>query len=309
VSLTDILEVDERCERAWAAGFFDAEGWAAAFKRHGGTHPVAQINQADGSGVPESLERFQAAVGVGRIGGPQRAAGRIDLYRWVASSRADVTRAFVVLVPWLGPVKRTQLVHAVGPQSPAACESASEELLAWAAGLFDGDGSTCFAKHRTHAGYRTAEMSLTQSSAEGAPDVLVRFLRAVGVGRLYRPYGGNETWAPVYRWKALRFSDVEHAAHAMWPWLGGRKRSQAEAVLAAVRTQTPLPRGNRVWGNRKTHCVNGHEYATARIRAYRARRGGSERRASQQCLACVRIYARRRYANKRAPRPDGRGAL
>ena len=84
---------------AWAAGFFDAEGWAAAVKSRRGTRPVAQINQAEASGVPDVLTRFRAAVGVGRVRGPKRKEGRIDLYHWVASSRGDVRRTFEALSP------------------------------------------------------------------------------------------------------------------------------------------------------------------------------------------------------------------
>jgi hypothetical protein len=82
---------------------------------------------------------------------------------------------------------------------------------------------------------------------------------------------------------------------SLWPWLGQVKRAQARAMLKVLNGQPVLPRGNPAWGNRKTHCVNGHEYATARIRPYVPRRGGGQRRDSQQCLVCVRDAARERY--------------
>src|SRR4026208_968616 len=97
----------DRHELAWAAGFFDGEGWAAKKNPRG---IGAQINQADNSGIPVVLCRFQAALGgVGRIGGPVRKPDRKDLYHWVVSSQGDVQLVFDLLKPWLGQVKLLQL--------------------------------------------------------------------------------------------------------------------------------------------------------------------------------------------------------
>lgn len=288
----------DRTERAWAAGFFDAEGWAAAVKNRRGTRPLAQINQADAFGVPEVLTRFQAAVGAGRIRGPQREPGKIDLYRWVASSQADVLRTYEVLSPWLGLVKAGQFQKAIGPVELPEHTPSHDEVLAWAAGLFDGDGSTCFERHGSHAGYVRADMSITQSSRDGRPEVLVRFHEILGLGRINGPYGGSPAWEPVYRWKAHRLVDVETVARSLWPWLGTVKRVQAAIVIGKVASQPPLPRGNPAWGRYKAHCVHGHEYVTARIRPFVGRKGGVEKRASKYCLACLREHARRKRAQK-----------
>jgi len=285
----------DRTELAWAAGFFDAEGWSGAVKNRQRHHPHAQINQADPSGTPEVLERFRAAMGVGRLGGPARQHGKLDLYRWVASSRADVIAVYTALGPWLGEVKREQLCRALGIDDRPPDGSTADEQLAWAAGLFDGDGSTCLARHRTHEGHVTADVSITQASSCGLPEVLTRFKRVMGgVGRTYGPYPGRGRGEPIYRYKALRFADAEHVLRSLWPWLGSVKRIQAAFVMATVAAQPALPRGNPAWGSHKTRCVNGHDYTIARVRPYRARSGGTERRASKQCLACVREGARRR---------------
>jgi len=286
----------DRTELAWAAGFFDAEGWAGAVKNRRRCHPHAQINQADPCGTPEVLERFQAAVGVGRLGGPARQPGKLDLYRWVASSRADVTAVYTALRPWLGEVKREHFCLSLGiddrpPERPTANES-----LAWAAGFFDGDGSTYLAKHRTQVGYRTAEIAVTQSARNAPPAVLKRFHGLMGVGHIHGPYGQGGVSAPVYRFKAYRLVDVQHAIQTMWPWLGSTKRVQAAMVIAAAASQRSLPRGNPAWGSHKTHCVNGHEYATGRVRPFRSRDGGTEKRPSSSCLTCLREHARRKRA-------------
>jgi hypothetical protein len=255
----------DRTELAWAAGFFDAEGWAAAVKSRRGKRPIAQINQADANGVPEVLTRFRAAVGVGRVRGPKRESGKVDLYHWVASSRGDVRRTFEAIAPWLGGVKMAQFVDAIGPLPAPERSRSAEEELAWGAGLFDGDGSTCFERHGTRAGYQRADMSVTQTSRTGTPEVLVRFHALAGVGYLNGPYGGNERWEPVYRWKAHRLIDVERVARLISPWLGTVKRMQALNVITVVSAQAALPRGNPAWGSHKTHCIRGHEYASIRI--------------------------------------------
>lgn len=245
--------------------------------------------------MPEVLERFQAAVGVGRVAGPVRATGRVDLYRWEATSNADVSAVHTALCAWLCNVKRGQLHAALGVGDAVRPDPSRDELLAWAAGLFEGDGSTCLARHRTHEGHVTADVSITQASSCGLPEVLTRFKLVMGgVGRTYGPYAGRGRGEPIYRYKAQRLPEAEHVLRSLWPWLGSIKRVQAVCVMTTVVAQPQLPRGNPAWGSHKTRCVNGHDYTIARVRPYRARTGGTERRASKQCLACAREGARRR---------------
>ena len=77
----------ERHELAWAAGFFDGEGWANRTVRG----VQARINQADPDGVPAVLVKFQRIVGVGRIAGSEVKERKVDLYQWVVSSRAQIS--------------------------------------------------------------------------------------------------------------------------------------------------------------------------------------------------------------------------
>ena len=136
----------DRHELAWAAGFFDGEGWAGKSKRG----VQAQINQAGPDHVPAALARFQAALGgLGRIGGPTREPKRKDMYRWVVSSRNDVELVLQLLKPWLGPVKLCQVARATGlAVSSAEARTGDDEWRAWAAGLFDGEGCSALLRHR-----------------------------------------------------------------------------------------------------------------------------------------------------------------
>ena len=60
--------------------------------------------------------------------------------------------------------------------------------LAWAAGFFDGEGCTCIWKGNTGFNNRRVQVQIHQSSADGTPEVLKRFLEAVEVGKIYGPY-------------------------------------------------------------------------------------------------------------------------
>jgi len=279
-------------ELAWAAGFFDGDGWAALVRprRRKRGQPYARINQGSLSGVPEVLLRFRDAVGVGRVAGPKIEEGRQPLYHWVASSRGDVERTGALIGPWLSQQKRRQFENAAGLEF----DTVPLDSFAWAAGLFDAEGSTSLSDHRSHAGYKVIEASITQGSKAGQPDELVRFTSAIDIGKIYGPYlqdGANE---PVHRWRACTVNDVRRAIHLLQPWLGDVKRTQAWTALAIVDQQPALARGRPEWGSHKTHCTHGHEYATARIRPYVSRGVGVQRRDNQQCLVCVREQARAR---------------
>lgn len=307
----------DRTELAWAAGFWDGEGSAylTGSPERRTRQPQGRINQAGTAGVPAALVRFQHAVGFGLIKGPHRKEGREPLYRWIVSSRAEVRAIHDLLGPWLGPVKRLQLEEVLGSSSFSEIlprEASGDELLAWAAGLFDGEGSTYNPRHRSHSGYVTLEAAITQSDPNGVPCVLSRFAGIVRNGRTRGPYPAPEGCNPVYRWKSHRAADIAAMVAMLRPWLGAVKRDQADSAIARFSAQAPLPRGNPAWGNRKTHCVRGHEYATARRRSFKGRgRNEHAPRASHQCLACLREHAarKRRERGQKERRPSGRRSV
>ncbi|HEV2249289.1 MAG TPA: hypothetical protein VGT60_02145 [Candidatus Limnocylindria bacterium] len=282
-------------ELAWAAGFFDGDGWAALSrpKRRLLGQPQARINQSSRDGVPEVLRRFRDAVGVGRIGGPKIEEGREPLYWWVASSRGDVTRTGAMIGPWLSAQKRAQFTSAAGLRF----DEEPIDSFAWAAGLFDAEGCVSLTRHGTHVGYKVIDAAITQGGGHGIPEELHRFLCVTGIGKNYGPYeqeGANE---PIYRWRAETPDKARRVIHLILPWLGDVKRRQAFAAIAVIDAQPVLPRGRVEWGSHKTHCVHGHEYATARLKSYVSRSpNGMPRRSSKQCLVCVREWARRAYA-------------
>lgn len=193
---------------------------------------------------------------------------------------------------------------------PLRLRAAADDLWrAWAAGLFDGEGSSYLLKHRTHPGYQVGELAVTQSSSVGSPDVLRRFALVVRAGHIAGPFTQRNATMHVYRWKAGAIKDVERVIAELWPWLGDVKRAQAQRVLDVLHAQSRLPRGNAEWGSHKTHCVHGHEYETARIRPYVGRGKGVQRRDSEQCLVCLRDYATKQRQKEGSATDEGRRSI
>jgi len=115
----------------------------------------------------------------------------------------------------------------------------------------------------------------------------------IGAGHVYGPYAQTGATMDVYRWKVNAQPDIPAVLAQIAPWYSLVKKRQADRVLSVLQAQSPLPRGRPDWGNRKTHCVNGHEYAIARVRPYVPRGVGTPRRDNQLCLVCLRDYARK----------------
>lgn len=300
----------DRTDRAWAAGFWDGEGSAylSGPADRATRQPRARVNQASTAGIPEVLTRFQGALGFGVIQGPDMVDGREPLYRWVVSRRAEVSAVLAYLRPWLGEVKRRQLCEVLGSSDGVADDLRDQpetEGIAWAAGLWDGEGCVSRMAHRSHDGYFILEASITQSSECGVPEVLERFRSVVQAGKIYGPYDAGPERQPVYRWKLVRTAEIHRVMALLGLQIGVAKRVQAARHLAVVLSQPALPRGNPVWGSHKTRCVRGHDYATARVRPFRGRGRNTEApRASHQCLACVREDAREHRARQRRKRTD-----
>jgi hypothetical protein len=102
--------------------------------------------------------------------------------------------------------------------------------LAWAAGFFDGEGSTIARTDSTRPGYYQLNVTVPQGCHEGVPPLLRRFQRAMlGIGRIAGPSGEH-----IYM---LRFNAREEGTlvlQLLWPDLGEVKRSQATHAVALV---------------------------------------------------------------------------
>lgn len=127
-------------------------------------------------------------------------------------------------------------------QRPVPREMDERIELAWAAGFFDGEGTTTAhkgnASQRLHLMVAVKQTVSRDEAHSGLPDVLVRFAAAVGVGRIGGPYldrpgraGFSEARRPQYMWYA-KADAAQVAVRRLWLDLGDVKRAQAEAAIA-----------------------------------------------------------------------------
>lgn len=97
--------------------------------------------------------------------------------------------------------------------------------LAWAAGFYDGEGSTSRVRRRTKSGVR---IGISQKE----PLLLLRFKDAVGgVGNIRPPAKGEKCW----QYTITRFNDILYVIEVLWPHLGITKRRQALNAFVAWR--------------------------------------------------------------------------
>lgn len=107
---------------AWAAGFFDGEGHTRMYSA-GIRMEIAQAYDCT------VLERFQKAVGAGKVYGPYTNAAGNPKWQYVASGR-ESRRIVLKLWPWLGVIKRNQIIAAARLRNTPQCNALLEILSA-----------------------------------------------------------------------------------------------------------------------------------------------------------------------------------
>lgn len=99
------------------------------------------------------------------------------------------------------------------------------EELAWAGGLFEGEGSF-FLKPDQAVNRACASVTMYDL------DVLERFQQALGIGKVRGPYGPYQpNRKPKYMWAINGFERVQATIAMLWPFLGERRKEKAAEVL------------------------------------------------------------------------------
>jgi hypothetical protein len=236
---------------AWAAGFFEAEGSVSHHLPKGRktSRATVDVSQKGAGRPPTVLLQFREVVGGGSIFGPYRGY----LYYWRTHEAALISSTISLLWPWLITEKRTQIgatiaavpalwcAETVGEIWTSHAEGAygPDEQRAWAAGLFEGDGSIGSYVGRTSRSQRPLlSASISQASADGIPTCLLRFRDIVGIGSIRGPIQPRG-WSrlPQYRWQAQGKS-VETIMAVLTPWLVGAKREDVHEAISAARAAT-----------------------------------------------------------------------
>ena len=134
---------------------------------------------------------------------------------------------------------------------PAAADApwTSDELAAWAAGFFDGEG-TIGAYGDPRRAY--VSMSLPQASDADVPQTIERFRVAVRAGATYGPRMVPSPWSklPQYRWQLARFAEIERVVELLRPYADNVKLGQMDASLAHVRDVRAARPGRRAGQSR-----------------------------------------------------------
>lgn len=119
----------------------------------------------------------------------------------------------------------------------------NKEELAWAAGFFDGEGSSMVTWDKgakgfpsEHKRYASLRMSLCQAG-EYAQYLLDRFKNAVnGIGFINGPYNyGKKSNLTTWHWRVHGFEHTQAVIAMLWPRLGPAKRQQAKLALLTMR--------------------------------------------------------------------------
>lgn len=90
--------------------------------------------------------------------------------------------------------------------------------LAWAAGFFDGEGTTC----KTKGSYRSGSVATRLSVPQKGIVCLIRFQKALGgLGKIY------PRACQVSLFAIAKLEDVDKALTLLWPYLSTPKQEQA----------------------------------------------------------------------------------
>lgn len=125
------------------------------------------------------------------------------------------------------------------------------QKIAWAAGLFEGEGTIVISKEKTKA--KAGNIDLALSSVD--KDVIDRFYSYMGCGAVYGPYQYGTNRQPFYRWMAYN-SQAILVLKLFIPWFCTRRSKRAkEAIIAHQKRLTrPHYRASRKGiGGKPTH--------------------------------------------------------
>ena len=105
----------------------------------------------------------------------------------------------------------------------------TETGLAWAAGLFEGEGCiSTYSNGQSKKAYWQLELRMTDA------DVVERFSQVVGVGTVYGPYthSRHPGSKPFWQWNLRKRDEVCVVLRQMLPYLGERRSTRAREAIA-----------------------------------------------------------------------------
>jgi hypothetical protein len=106
----------------------------------------------------------------------------------------------------------------------------TREELAWAAGLFEGEGTFNLGPRKTPR-HRQIRAGIKMTDL----DRLQAFQSATGLGRIYGPFQQKPHHKAVWAWRVQSFENVQALIAMLWCWLGSRRRARATELLLESR--------------------------------------------------------------------------
>lgn len=111
----------------------------------------------------------------------------------------------------------------------------NREMLAWAAGFFDGEGSMGFYdSFSNYRGRRYGTKKLILQVTQKEPDILYRLATVLDCGVVRGPYLKSRKY-PIYRYTVQDFEHIQATVALLWAWLGSSKQKQCAHALNSSR--------------------------------------------------------------------------
>lgn len=104
-----------------------------------------------------------------------------------------------------------------------------KEQLCWAAGFFDGEGTTSVLKAQRDK-YAYLRMSVSQKD----PTLLYKFQDIFKCGRVYRNKRG------IHSWDCYKKENVVSVLSSLWPYISDQKKAQAQKAMQYVKEHSKL---------------------------------------------------------------------
>ena len=154
--------------------------------------------------------------------------------------------------------------------------------MAWAAGLFEGEG--CIAAHKR--GKRGSGIQLRLGMTDR--DAVQRFAAVVGAGTIYKPRRKRPHEKQLHDWALYESAEVVRVLELLLPWFCERRRAKALEALEIARDIS-------VHKGKKTHCPNGHPYDGDNLRLEPIQGG---KYMARRCVTCRRAQERERMRKR-----------
>lgn len=180
----------------------------------------------------------------------------------------------------------------LSPENEVRMSDQRNELdVAWAAGLFEGEG--CWNVYTRPNGKRQILAGLAMTDQ----DVVERFCEVVGFGAIHRSHSAVHVARgdkPLFVWRIYEASKVRELVALFMPYMGDRRRAKALKVL-------DLGADIKEHVGRRTHCPKNHPLSGKNL-VMEKRDGGA--REIRRCRTCRRKESRDKMRARLGTKPE-----